>query len=316
LKLNRLGALSALVLAAVAVAVPAAAEEAKPVPCAGMLLTDPSGDAVLGPVIGGPPGVSTSSPANMDVTGLFFNATTGSDGKTTVTGNMEIANLDTSVPDEAVSGGFSYFFEFATTDDDYINLRVENSGGEISYWYSYFDPTTTLQTEAETTGRLFEGPQGIVQIDFPPELSNIGRKLEAVYAYTSVRRDDEQYAGYITDTAPDDGATAAKTYTVSPCAGGQATATATATGTASATATATATATGTPSGGPPSTTPSGTQPARPNPGSGTPATPAKPAKKKAKSCAAKAKKKFKGAKNKKKLKAALKKCRKSKKGKR
>src|SRR3712207_3715530 len=98
-------ALAAAAVVTALTAVPANAETetapaaTKPVPCTEMLVTDPAGDAVVGPVLGAGPVVS-EAPANMDITGIFVNTKTDATGKLVTTANIRIADLNKDIPDE------------------------------------------------------------------------------------------------------------------------------------------------------------------------------------------------------------------------
>jgi hypothetical protein len=324
LQLNLKAALAcAAILPAALAAVPAGAEDARPAPCAGVLIEDPAGDNTIGPlgtspVTGSP--FTSKGPESQDVRRVWFNTVGG-----VTTANIEITNLTKELPAEIRTGAISYLLDFDLTEGISF-VRAENNKGTISY---HAATVTTVpgagvsQVTGQKTlkGAFIEGPNGVVQIELPPELSKPGTVLKNVFTNVSIRTDETNYVGYVNETAPDDGATSKKEYAITECPTSEPTATPTASATAEPTASATPQASATPSptpqGGPPQQTPSGTQPAQPGPGSGQPATPAQPTKGKAKrkqpTCQAKANR----IKNKAKRKAALKKCKKvKKKGKR
>lgn len=196
----------------------AGAADPLPVPCDGVLATDASGDQEIGPLIGGPPGgpTNTTAPDNMDITQVFLNTRNG-----VTTANIQVKNLSKDVPAEIRSGHFSYVLDFAT-NEGYSFVRAETDGEEVTFHAAVVQSAGPVSSanplaEEDLKGRFLEGPDGIVEIELPAALSKPGLKLESVYAYVSMRSDDENYTGYINDQAPDDGATSAKSYTVTEC---------------------------------------------------------------------------------------------------
>jgi hypothetical protein len=195
------GLIAALLLAAPAVAAD------KPAPgCAGLAFSDAAGDAQSNPT--GLPGGEEKAPANMDVTGGFFL----SDG-TTGTANIRIANLDRKVPDSA-DGVVWYMLWQAGDETRYVGAEL-GSGGEVAFLYGTYDPDTGGYThDGDTTGALFEGPDGIVQIAIPADY--LKGTLASPYAEAS----ELVSLGVIgslanDDTAPDDQKGA--DYTPGPC---------------------------------------------------------------------------------------------------
>ena len=214
----------AALLAITALAAPAAAVDAtKPAPCAGVLLTDPAGDQVYEPGAGalfGVPGTE-SSPENMDIKGLFFNF---KDGK--LTANIQVANLTKDVPPPPESNGGVYYYVIYAFGDAVKFVAAHNTDGStINYEYGTIDPDLgTYTTDGETHGALFEGPDGVVQLEVP---ADIGGKAGDVLTGAMVSidgidvgTDHGNGVNNSADRAPDDSsplAPAGKNYTVTAC---------------------------------------------------------------------------------------------------
>jgi hypothetical protein len=59
--------------------------------------------------------------------------------------------------------------------------------GDIAYEYGIRDPTlTTNLPEGDTRGKLFEGPEGVVQLVVPPEFERPGVTLKSVLGGTAL----------------------------------------------------------------------------------------------------------------------------------
>jgi hypothetical protein len=198
-----------LALAAIAaLAVPmatASAEDPLPTPCAGVVFAnDPAGDQEIGPLIGGPPGgpTNTKAPDNMDIRRVFF---TTRGGKTSAF--IQVTNLTKDVPSEILTGHFSWYIYFDSAGG-YSFLRAETDGSAVTFFagkdmfLGANGTGLTIRQDEATTGKVFEGPNGIVQIDFPAAFKP-GMKLEGVYAAVTMRSGSENYVGYINDEAPD-----------------------------------------------------------------------------------------------------------------
>jgi hypothetical protein len=297
------------VVAAVLVTVPAAAEDPKPEPtaCAGVAASDPKGD-------NSPAGVAPSTTA-ADLTGLFFRVIKVGETEMLAV-DVQVDNLDPSVPPGGVEQRYTTSFKIG--DVTTTTRAIIDQLGDVTYQWTKALGTPvgvgfSQGTVVETTGRMVEGADGVVEVHVPiAEIGAAGKTVTDSYTESRAVIVETLAAtpGLLHDRVPD--AVFGKPFTVEDCGGAEATATATPDATATATPTATPAGTPPPNngGGPPQQTPSGTRPAQPNPGQGQPATPAQPAKKpatKAKSCAAKAKK----IKNKSKRAKALKRCKKA-----
>ena len=220
------GALLALLALLVGTSGPAVAvDAAKPTPCAGMLLTDPSGDQSLNPLL---PIGSETQPPNMDATGLFFNYRADKDGKKVLTANIEVAKLDKTVPAQTDSQGGVYYYVIYSYADAVKFVDAHNTGSEIVYEYGTIDPDIgTYTTDGTTAGTFFEGDKGIVQIDVPEAVGGKpGETLKGVIVTIDgidIGTDHGNGINNHADTAPDDANVSEPNgpdYTVAECAGG------------------------------------------------------------------------------------------------
>ncbi|MEA2271492.1 MAG: hypothetical protein QOI98_200, partial [Solirubrobacteraceae bacterium] len=174
------------VIAAVAalalLGVPASAAPPKPEPCDGkLLITDPAGDQAVAQQ--GVPLFAT--PDNTDVRGLFFRI----DGDK-VTANIVISDLSTTpmAPFSAIR-----YRAYGTVGGNvhYFQALVTSSGATFTYGGDFQGVSYTEQ--GTTTGTLFEGKEGIVQIVIPP---NVGGKPGSKLLATSAT------AGLLTVAVP------------------------------------------------------------------------------------------------------------------
>jgi hypothetical protein len=154
-------ALAAAALAA-AVALPAATataqDEAKPVPgCAGQSFTDPRGDQVDDPL---GLGLGGKGADNVDIVGGFFRQDGG-----VVTANIQVANLTMDVPELAT--GLNYYMYYAVAGALRF-VSAESDGETVVYSFGTLDTNTGLfMTDGETRGKVFPGPDGVIQIEVP-----------------------------------------------------------------------------------------------------------------------------------------------------
>ena len=199
----------------------AGAQDPVPQPCGSdVFQTDPKGDQVIGPVLGGPPLIADPGPDNMDIRRVFF---TTRDGKTSA--NIQITKLDKTVPETISTPQFSWYIYFDPTEEGYEGIRAETDGTAVKFTAVKRAVVGVLITRSEEaiTGKLFEGPDGVVQIDLPAALAKPGRTLEGVYAAVTTRSASNNYSGYINDEAPDgadlDGSTK-KLVVPAECTGG------------------------------------------------------------------------------------------------
>ena len=170
MRLRLLVGLLALI-ACFAVSAPAMAN---PTPCTpdGLLYDDP-GDQAFDPSGLGNARLSHAAQANADITGVFFTLDRAADGTPSVNANISIANLDQTLPPIAdAQGGLFYYvvysFNGATRFVRASNARTP-TGNSITYGYGAVDAQGVYHTDGSTTGQLFEGPDGVVQIKVPAD---------------------------------------------------------------------------------------------------------------------------------------------------
>jgi hypothetical protein len=159
-----LAALSALAVAGLA-AGPAHAA-VKPVKCdPEYLIEDSPGDAIAAPL--GGLGSSTqkhAGPDNADITNVFLNFTKG-----VLTANIQLtdANLTLPAPTDT-QGGLNYYLVYSLDGAVRFVRATNQTGTDMTYAYGTIDPDTGVYTtDGSTTGTLFEGKDGIVQIVVP-----------------------------------------------------------------------------------------------------------------------------------------------------
>lgn len=211
--------IGATVLAAAAIGAIAASAGAQsaaaPAPCTGFVATDPKGDQIAYPNPGvGLGATAAAGPDTVDIRGLFFNYKKGADGKPALTANVQLTNLDTAIPAGAASDAVTYFVDFAPAVGDVSWVEGKNDGGTFGFTYGKVqrapDGTGTIAVETATTGNVYPGPNGIVEIAVPLDASGAktGTKMEGIYASSAY----DYYAP--SDDAPDEDL---KTYTVTDC---------------------------------------------------------------------------------------------------
>ena len=184
-----------------------------PVPCDENVIADPAGDAFyyMTPVAFNTEPDKQAGPPNLDVRKVFFTYTPAADGKKQLRANLVIEKLDKTLPD--VPWADTVFYEVSwETEDGVLNIaRASHSGGDYSYEFEVFTPLPEIgglrTSEAEdTTGRVVEGPNGVVSIDIPegavPEIA-VGTPLPAVSA-TSYFNAQSTFTAP-SDEAPDEG---------------------------------------------------------------------------------------------------------------
>jgi hypothetical protein len=187
---------------------------ATPTPdCSGIVLTDPSGDQGI------PQGAVPIIPAgpNLDLTGVFFRYDAGTDAKSPVTVNIQVANLSKDLP--LGGSAASWYAEWNVADVLYYAKADMDDGGAITYDYGIDDPNLGLTSSGATSGKFVEGEKGVVQIVVPQSSATKatdGSVLKQTEAHTSVT-----LPGLLVfaDSAPDSGT--AKNYTVAQCPGAE-----------------------------------------------------------------------------------------------
>jgi hypothetical protein len=187
--------LAALLTLPVAFAGPAQA--AAPTPCNGMFLTDPAGDAEYD-ANGSVPGGGKPGQPNMDITGLFFNYAPGADGKSVLTMNTVLANLDKTLPPSAdfgASGGIWYYGYYILGDETRFVRGANRSGGDFEFKYGFILDGFFI-TEGDTTGTVSEGPNGVVSVVIPEEAGGkVGDKLGGFIATVDTIEGEDDFAG-------------------------------------------------------------------------------------------------------------------------
>ena len=210
---RRLTVVAVLATAALGTAAPATAREAKPTPtsCADMAFTDPAGDA-------------PTRRDNLDLRAGFLRYVTDSAGENVLTANIQVTDLDKTLE----AGAFSNLWEFRWTSggtDLYVRLVLHSDGRVFFYYGTYAagaDPFKgDLDTfRGDTTGRMFLGKDGIVEIVIPvAELKLDGERLTNPHAVSEVIYTDRLLNAYtfVADSAPDN-RTGGKAFDVVPCA--------------------------------------------------------------------------------------------------
>ena len=202
----------------------ARAQGAAPAPCTGMIFTDPEGDEDAGPDAVNPFSLADMpSPLNrrgqdpyLDITGAFFNYADAG-GKKVLTANIKLRDLVPTVPAESYEGAVQYIADF-----DAIGavewVRAVYDGSAWAFDYGLLEEEDRPPTPTATTGRVFTGPGGVVQIDFPvvPEIAG-GLVIEGIQAITGMwapSADGRTSLWFYSDIAPDDDE---GTYTVEDC---------------------------------------------------------------------------------------------------
>jgi hypothetical protein len=159
---RRAGVLMAATAALAATAAPATA--APPSACAGVALTDATGDAsFVDPAA--PPEFFSPAPANMDVQQVFF---TRQGGK--LRANIQVENLDKTTPETAEPSTPMWAVDFVVGDNFYA-AKVALRDGEFVYSIKTYEPATGAGLpDVATTGEAFEGPKGVLAIDLPADV--------------------------------------------------------------------------------------------------------------------------------------------------
>jgi hypothetical protein len=192
-----------------------AQDAAKPTPCAGMSFTDPKGDTSLSVSV-----LDTGVPApdNHDITGGFFNYLPDESGTPILTANIQVANLTKDVMELATGVSWYFFWDGSDGETYWVAGRV-SAAGETAFDYGIVG-AGSLETQGETRGKLFEGPDGIIQINVPQRQTKAADGARLATTNASSRATFEIPVTGIsfiptTDDAPDSGI--GKTYTVAQC---------------------------------------------------------------------------------------------------
>lgn len=178
----RLSAITAAGALALAAAAPAGAvDDAKPTAPCGSQFKDKAGDTAE---VAGTDG----SMDNVDFTGGFvkYEAAKGPEATTV---NLLIKDLNKTPP--TGSNGITWLARFGTADGErWVRAFVDFAGVE-SFEYGHYEPTPATEfsiRDGATPGKLFEGPEGVVQLVIPEAWGKAGAKLQGLVAQASVNR--------------------------------------------------------------------------------------------------------------------------------
>lgn len=204
---SRSNALTALLLAmlAVGVATAPAQQASKPAPgCAGLATDDPAGD------------VRADGTDNYDVKGLFYTY----DGSR-LNVHVQIANMSLAVSKPGLGVRWIVIYR---AGDAFYYVRALSDGSTMTYRYGTYDPTLDDFTGvADVKGSTVEGADGVITMEIPKAAgAKAGAKITE--SFVTVRETVEvtgaapqtAYAPE-SDRAPDSGA--AKEYQVVTCPG-------------------------------------------------------------------------------------------------
>lgn len=196
------GLTAALLISPVA---PAAAQGEKPAPagCFGGVMDDGTGDTSLN---GAPfPGL----PANLDVKKAWFRVL--SPERAVV--DIQVAELDKTVTSGWDAHG--WWARYTIGDARMFVLAQVDSAGTWTF-FTGSDGDDGYLIGAPTTGRTFEGPDGIIEIDLPD--TAVGSKLSTphVTARTHRTMDGQPIFSPSADRAPD-GTGSGKDFDAQPC---------------------------------------------------------------------------------------------------
>lgn len=197
---------------AAALLIAPAAYAANPAPCDGkLLITDAAGDAKIKDPVQGT--ALEDAPAQADILGVFYRVDAGK-----VTANLVVNELPEAPPEPW--RGVRYR-AYATVGDTTHYYEAMLTADGVAYTYGHAipddDPESlafTYTEDGETTGAVFPGKDGIVQIVVPADAGGtVGTKLTATsgsFGLMSIPEAPAEgqrppvYNG--TDTAPDAGA--------------------------------------------------------------------------------------------------------------
>jgi hypothetical protein len=182
---------SAAALAAAALTGSAGAQDAKPTPsgCFGGTITDDTGDqAPFG--------------ANMDVKGGWFRYITGKDGKPQLVADIQVANLEKSVTPGW--NAHTWWVRFQLGEETQFVIGQLNSDGSWAFHYGA-DGEDGYAIAGPTTGRAFEGPDGIIEVDIKQKAA--GKLLGAphITARPAMTQGGQPILTPSADRAPDSG---------------------------------------------------------------------------------------------------------------
>jgi hypothetical protein len=183
--------------------------------CTGALITDKAGDVV--DRLGG-------AADNLDVTSVFIKDEPAK-GAEAVTANIVVKNLSTDVP--AGNTGITWIVYYDLNGTTYFVRAVHDLTGATVFEHGSFidvgGVTSVSPRDSDVPGKLFEGPDGVLQLVIPAADAKPGTQLKNVYAETrevlqvvpSNVPTPTRGLGAVADDAPDSGG---RSYTVAPAA--------------------------------------------------------------------------------------------------
>jgi hypothetical protein len=221
MRTRNLHAALAAVAASLAVAgttLPAGAQTTQPQPssCAGVTFTDPAGDqqVAAAKVAGQSIGPPQKAGDNLDLIKGFLRYGPNAKGVNVMTGHLIVTNLSKTVEPNFDTNVWIWYMTVEDTEH-FVRLTIDKSGKEL-YEYGTFaaNQNTIVGT---TTGKLYEGANGMIEMVIPAEKMGIaGKTVESPYGDARVGG-----AGFIfpVDIGPDTN-TEGKNFKVTPCAEG------------------------------------------------------------------------------------------------
>jgi hypothetical protein len=154
---------AAVLGSAVALTGPAGAAPAMPEPTCGPGSADKAGDNTNATTM------QQGSP-NTDLLQFFWRYSVEG-GKPKVTANLRVAELDKTV--QAPYTAHGYTIDFTVGKEPRLLAAYIDQAGQVSYQYGHPRETTstdpTPSYEGDTTGALYEGKNGIIEIELPIE---------------------------------------------------------------------------------------------------------------------------------------------------
>lgn len=198
-RLVLLAALAALVV--VVTGTNAGAQDARPAAsgCFGALITDDAGDqAPFG--------------TNMDLKGGWFRFTKGKDGKPQLVADIQVANLD-----KAVTPGWNahtWWVRFRVGDATQFVVGQLNSDGTWAYHYGA-DGSDGYAIEGASTGRVYEGADGIIEIDVKQKVAGKTLGQPHITSRPAMTLSGQPFLTPSSDRAPDSGG--AEDWDAIPC---------------------------------------------------------------------------------------------------
>jgi hypothetical protein len=167
---RKIAATSLICVVAAMGAVPAA--NAAPESCNGaFLISDAVGDQTY--KVQGQN--AAAAPANTDVVGLFFRVDEGK-----VTANIVMEDLTLAIPQGFQAIRYRAYF---TIDDTVRYVQALATSGGVAYTYGGDFEGVAYAKDGDTTGAVFEGKKGVIQIVLPADAGGTpGTKLDATSA--------------------------------------------------------------------------------------------------------------------------------------